>query len=62
MTEMTDTMLRTLKKCSYVMGVTVTRRVRIVPSIGGYWTVELACAKQPLDRTSVVRAHLFYER
>lgn len=63
MTEMRDTMLRTLKKCSYVMGVTVTLRVRMVPPIGvGYRTVELASAKQPLDRSSVVRAQLFCER
>ena len=63
MTEMRDIMLRTLKKCSYVMGVRVTLRERMVPPIGVvYWIVELACAKQPLDRPSVVRAHLFCER
>lgn len=60
---MADTKLRILKKCSFVMGVTVTLRVRMVLPIGvGYWTVELAGAKQPLDRTSVVRAHLFFKR
>lgn len=48
MTAITATMLRTLKKCSYVMGVTVTLRVRTVPPIEvGFWIFQLACAEQP---------------
>lgn len=63
MPEITDTRLRTLKKCSYVMGVTVTLRVRTVPPVDvGFWIFQLACAEQPLDRTSVVSAHLFRQR
>lgn len=46
MTAITATMLRTLKKCSYVMGVTVTLRVRTVSLIEvGFWIFQLACAE-----------------
>lgn len=42
MPEITDTRLRTLKKCSYVMGVTVTLRVRTVPPVEvGFWIFSL---------------------